>query len=35
MLSAEDREKALDDFMDSVTDKALVEDAKAAWANKT
>lgn len=35
ILSTDDREKALENFMDSVTDKAVIEDAKVAWPNKT
>ena len=34
-LTASEREKELDNFMNKVTDKAVIEDAKAAWEKKT
>jgi hypothetical protein len=33
-MVADEREKELDRFMDSVTNKAVAEDAKVAWAKK-
>jgi hypothetical protein len=35
MTLMDDKIKSLDNFMDTVTDKAIVENAKAAWENKT